>query len=126
MAPRYQILSEGVRDLDLGVDVPPDPSNEAWQKYRQWLKAGNTPLPASVPAAAPPKPEEVAALAQLAEDEDTRRTAKANALVRFLVTHTPAQIDAKVRADVTTLAAARDMLAHLAVGLGALARSQLR
>lgn len=63
---RYQLLQKGVRDLDLGADVPPDQSSAAWQEYRQWLKAGNTPLPIAVPVPVPPTADEVRAMITLA------------------------------------------------------------
>lgn len=43
---RYQLLSEGVRDLTTGKDIKPDRSSKAWREYQEWLTAGNTPLPA--------------------------------------------------------------------------------
>ncbi len=45
MTIRYQILKEGVRDLQTRTDVPPDRSSAAWTEYQNWLTAGNTPLP---------------------------------------------------------------------------------
>ena len=61
-----------------------------------------------------------------AEDEQARLQAMGNPMIRFLVTHTPAEIAARVNADVTTLAAARSLLVHLSIAVSALARRELR
>ena len=41
--------------------VPAAPDNADWQKYQQWLAAGNTPLPADVP----PEPQPIPAPQQI-------------------------------------------------------------
>ena len=51
---------------------------------------------------------------------------KANAVINYLVTHTPAECAAKVQTDVTNLATAKDMLAHFAQALCVLAKDRLR
>lgn len=127
MSTRYQVLrAGGVRDLDLAVDVPFDPSSAAWNEYRAWTKLGNVPLDPDPEVIPPPTAEEAAALARLLDDQTATDTAKLNPIIQYLVTHTPAECAAKVQADVTSLATAKTMLAHFAVALCVLARGKLR
>jgi len=49
----YKLLSEGVKRLEDGAFIPPDPRNRDWREYQEWLKAGNTPTPAD------PEPPEI-------------------------------------------------------------------
>lgn len=123
----YKLLrSGGVRDMVRGVDVMPDASSADWQAYRAWLRSGGVLEEADPEPMHTPTPAEVAAQAQLDDDRAAHDAAKLNTIIQFLATHTPAQITAKVQADVVSLASARDMLAHLAVAVGVMARRQLR
>ena len=63
---------------------------------------------------------------QAVEDEAAVTVVKANAVINYLVTHTPAECAAKVQTDVTNLATAKDMLAHFAQALCVLAKDRLR
>lgn len=78
------------------------------------------------PPPPPPTPEQVAMLAQVADDENARTLAKQNAVIQYLATHTPLECAAKVQSDVTNLATAKDMLANFAMALCVLARDRLR
>ena len=69
---------------------------------------------------------EQAAAAQAVADQSAKAEAKADATIKYLVTHTPAQIAAKVDADITNLAAAKAYIAKLAVAVSVLAREELR
>lgn len=76
-------------------------------------------------------PAEIAAGNKLEHDQqlaDTvlRDTAKADVLIKYLLTHSAAEIQTKVQADITTLATAKTMIARLAVAVGVLARRELR
>ena len=55
--------------------VPADADNADWQKYQQWLAAGNTPLPADVP----PEPQPIPAPQQI-----TRAQGKAALIMQGL------------------------------------------
>lgn len=46
----------GITRIADGAFIPPDPGNIDWVDYQNWLKAGNTPLPA------PPLPPDPAPL----------------------------------------------------------------
>lgn len=59
-------------------------------------------------------------------DDALRDTAKADALIIYLLTHSAAEIEKKVNKDVTTLVTAKTMLAKLALAVGVLARRELR
>ena len=88
---------------------------------------------------APPKTaEQLAAEAQAAKDAAEKAQAKADATIQYLVKHTPAEIDAKVRqlvgaANVTNLATAQasisaieDLLVRMAIAVSVTAGRQLR
>lgn len=62
----------------------------------------------------------------LAADNEVKNTAKADAVINYLVTHTPAEIVAYVNSNVANLAEARNLLGKLAVAISAIARNQLR
>ena len=72
-----------------------------------------------------PTPEETAAAAKAAEAQQNKQAAKADAVVAFLATKSPAEVYAKVQTDVTDLASARVMLGKLAIAVSVLARDQL-
>jgi hypothetical protein len=73
-----------------------------------------------------PTPEEQAAADLVASDAAARQAAKADALVTFLIEKTPAEVAARVQADITDLASARTVIAKLAVALSVLAKQGLR
>jgi hypothetical protein len=78
------------------------------------------------PAAPAPTPEEIALAAQIAADNNAALSAKANAVIQYLTTHTPAECDAYVQANVTTLAQAKTMLGNFAIALCVLTKITLR
>ena len=66
--------------------------------------------------------------AAVLKDEDDAlaiETARADATIKYLMTHTDAQIEAKINADVTNIASIKPILSRLAVAVGALARRGL-
>lgn len=70
--------------------------------------------------------QKLAAQQQAAEDAAIRTTAKLDPTVQYLLTHTAAEIEAKVKADITNVATAEVVIAKLAVAVGVLARRELR
>ena len=68
----------------------------------------------------------VAQAATAADDADAARVAKADAVIKYLVTHTPAEIESYVQANVTDLASARTLLGKLAVALSIVIKRELR
>lgn len=91
-----------------GASIPPDPTNVDYQAFLVWQAAGNVPTPYVAP---PPT-----------QDQLDVAAAKAYAKLTALKTMTPAQIQAWVTANVTTLAAAQDAIATLAIAVAILAR----
>ena len=89
-------------------------------EYLDWVSAGNTTAPYV------PSPEQVVADALYAADIAAVEAAKAEQVVRYLATYTPAECEAYVQANVTTLAQAKDMLAKFAMALSVLTRKELR
>ena len=67
-----------------------------------------------------------AAAATTEADADAARVAKADNTIKYLVTHTPAEIEAYVQANVTDLASARTLLGKLAVALSIVIKRELR
>lgn len=70
--------------------------------------------------------QKLAAQQQAVADDAIRSTAKLDATIKYLLTHTAAEIEAKVQADVNNLAAAKVFIGKLAVAVGVLARRELR
>jgi hypothetical protein len=64
--------------------------------------------------------------AQEAGDETSKQSAKADSVIQYLVSHTPAEIAGYVQSNVTDLASAKNVLAKLAVAVSVLARKELR
>lgn len=73
-----------------------------------------------------PSPEELAKQAQAAQDAQDKADAKADAQLKALLDMTPAQIDAWMASNVTTIAQARVVLARLAKAVAVIARRELR
>jgi hypothetical protein len=61
-----------------------------------------------------------------ASDDAAKQASKAEAVIQYLVTHTPAECDAYVHANVTNLATAVNLLGKMAMALSVLARAELR
>jgi len=55
-----------------------------------------------------------------------QQQARADAVINYLVTHTPAEINNYIQANVTDLASAKKVLAKLAVAVSVIARNELR
>jgi hypothetical protein len=85
-----------------------------------WYVSGNT------WSADPITPEDIADKARRDQDAADLAATRADALITALVTRTPAQIDAYMDANVTSLATARDVLKLLAKCVAIVARAQLR
>jgi NAD(P)-dependent dehydrogenase (short-subunit alcohol dehydrogenase family) len=62
----------------------------------------------------------------LAADNSAKEYAKADAVIQYLVNHTPAECADYVQANVTDLASAKQFLKKVAMALSVLARSELR
>ena len=65
-------------------------------------------------------------VARQAADAEAKTTVKGDAVIQYLVTRTPAEINTYVQTNVTSLATAKDLLAKLAVAVSVLARRDLR
>lgn len=115
----YQLTKGGIiiRLADQ-ASIPMVADNSDYKAYLAWVAAGNTALPAT--------PDDTAAVALAQADVDALAAAKANAVIRYLVTHTPAEINSKIQGDVTNLATAKDYLANLAIAVSVLGRQILR
>jgi len=72
-----------------------------------------------------PTPEQLAEKAAAAEALANKQSAKADAFVNFLATKSPAEVAARVQADVTDLASAKVVLTKLAIAVSVMARNQL-
>lgn len=104
---KYGIFNAIIRIAD-NVTIPRDPDNTSYQEFLEWERNGNTPEP-YVP---PP-------LTQYQQNDlDAKNYAKLKALMNM----TPAQVQAWVQANVTTLAQAQDAIATLAIAISRLAR----
>ena len=83
-------------------------------------------------------PEQIAKESQIIADSDSLAQAKGDAMIQYLVNHTPAEIDAKVRqlvnvSGVTNLATAtaslkavEDLLVRIGIALSVAAKDRLR
>ena len=69
--------------------------------------------------------DQAAIAAAAADSQANRQTAKADAFVAFLATKSPAEVAARVQADVTDLASAKVVLTKLAIAVSVLARNAL-
>jgi hypothetical protein len=122
MAARYSLRRYGVHDSVLGRVITR--TDAEWSDYRVWLR-DNTPDPEPAVAPADPTPAELAAQAELAEQAAIKASLRSDAAVRALASRSPAQVDAWIDANVTTLAEARSVLKILARILALLARQTL-
>ena len=109
MAYKLRTNLTGVIRLADAASIPEDARNADWQTFLVWLAAGNTAQPADPPP--PPSQDELDAAA-----------AKAYAKLQALMGMTPAQVQAWVTASITTLPAAQDAIATLAIAVSVLAR----
>jgi hypothetical protein len=69
---------------------------------------------------------ETAEIAKNLADQAALTNAKANAVIQYLVSHTPAECSAKVATDVNNLATAVTMMQNFAIALSILAKDKLR
>jgi hypothetical protein len=120
---RYETREKGVYDRDTDRIVLRRDS--AWSEYLDWMRAGNTPDPMPTVILPPLPPEEVAARAELAARAVMRNDLRVDATIQFLRTHTPAEAEAWVQANVTDLATAKTVLSKLAMIVAYLARERL-
>lgn len=105
----YKLISVGVLRIADGAFIPPDNKNSDWQVYQKWLSDGNTPLPKD------PDPLPT-------QDEIDATAAKSYGKLAALKGMTPAQVQAWVDANVSTLADVKDALKTLAIAASILAR----
>jgi hypothetical protein len=120
---RYELRALGVWDNVLGQRIVR--SDPEWGAYRQWLLAGNAPDPMPSPVVVPPTPAELDALAEITARETMRTVLKADTVVQYLRTHTPAECATYVNSNVTDLASAKTVLSKLAMICAYLARERL-
>lgn len=73
-----------------------------------------------------PTPEQVAQQAQALADKQQADAVKADNVIQYLVTHTPAECAAYVGSNVTNLATAVTMLQKFAIALCVLSKDKLR
>lgn len=80
----YQLINDritkqprnGVRRVVDGAWIPNDPRNTDWQRYQEWLAAGNTPLvPPPVPPIEPVPRPDINEIARNLRDLEDRLTA---------------------------------------------------
>lgn len=83
----------------------------------QWVPHVVTPAEAAAKAALD---------AQQLDDAQARASAKTEAVIQYLVTHTPAECDAYVHANVTNLATAVNLLGKMAMALCVLSKREFR
>lgn len=120
---RYELRAVGVWDNVLGQRiVRTDPE---WGAYRDWIQAGNTPDPMPAPVVVPPTQAVIDALAELEARETMRNALRADSVVQYLRTHTPAECATYVNSNVTDLASAKNVLSKLAMICAYLARERL-
>lgn len=124
MAARYELRPVGVWDNVLGRRITRSDGVE-WAAYRAWMLDGNFPDPQPAPPVIPPTQAELDAQADLAARETMRNALRADSVVQYLRTHTPAECAAYVNSNVTDLASAKNVLAKLAMICAYLARERL-
>lgn len=105
----YKLTNYGVLRVPDGANIPPDSKNRDWVEYQKWISDGNTPLPKD------PDPLPT-------QDEIDATTAKQYGKLAALKGMTPAQVQAWVDANISTLADVKDALKTLAIAASILAR----
>jgi hypothetical protein len=120
---RYHLLPAGrVFDENTGRSFEPF-DQAAWAEYQAWLAGGGVPDP--LPPVPPLPPAEQAARDELAARQAMRTALRNDGTIQFLRTHTPAECEAWVQANVTDLATAKNVLGKLAMVVAYLARERL-
>ena len=104
----YQLMPGGVLRFSDGAFIPSNPLNADWIAFLGWLAEGNTALPYVQPV--------------VSQDDIDAAVINTYTKLIALKTMTPAEVIAWVQANVTTLAAAQDAIATLAIAVGFLAR----
>jgi len=100
-----------------GLAVPVSGGDPAWQAYRAWVDAGNTPAPYAPPA------EDVAAMQAEQSRKDDAAALKADAKFQDLISKTPAQARNWVDKNFPTLTEPeRKDLATIVIAIGVLGR----
>jgi hypothetical protein len=113
----YRVALHGVIDLTSGDPV--QPGSVRWAIYEAWLAAGGVPEPRIIPQA------EIDAAAELEARATMRDVLRADNVVAYLRTHTPAECAAYVNANVSDLASAKAVLSKIAMVVAYLARERL-
>lgn len=121
---RYELRAVGVYDNVAGRAITRSDYHE-WAAYRAWLLLGNEPDPMPPPVVIPPTQAELDAQAELAAREKMRNALRADSVVHYLRTHTPAECAAYVNSNVTDLASAKNVLSKLAMICAYLARERM-
>lgn len=122
IAERYSVADE----IKL-LRTAPSAEFDAYNTYAEACRAaGRDAIAALGTVTAAETAAEAARAAQAQADAAATAAAKANNVVIYLVSHTPAECAAYVQANVTNLAQAKDMLANFAMALSVLARRSLR
>ena len=121
-APEYQVVYPvGVRHLPTGRVIKPDWPE--WAAYQSYLSTGGDLAPADPD---PPLSEsEALARLELSERFNLLRELRGDPALQALRARTPAQVDAWIDANVTTLAQAREVLKTLARIVALIARERL-
>jgi hypothetical protein len=105
----YKLVTIGVMRIADGAFIHPDNRNSDWRIYQKWVADGNTPLPKD------PDPLPT-------QDEIDATTAKQYGKLVALKGMTPAQVQAWVDANISTLADVKNALKTLAIAASILAR----
>ena len=105
----YKIGKFGVVRIIDSALIPPDIKNSDWVDYLKWVSDGNIPLPKD------PDPLPT-------QDEIDATAAKQYGKLAALKGMTPAQVQAWVDANISTLADVKDALKTLAIAASILAR----
>ena len=122
MPARYSLRPVGVFDAVLGRVITR--TDAEWSDYRQWLRA-NAPDPMPVVPPPPPTQAELDARAEIEAIRQLRDVLRNDSGIRALATRSPAQVEAWIEGNVTTLAQAREVLKTLAKVTSWIIRSQI-
>ena len=124
MAARYELRPVGVWDNVLGRRITRSDGVE-WAAYRAWMLDGNFPDPQPAPPVIPPTQAELDAQAELAARETMRNALRADSVVQYLRTHTPAEAATYASNAITDLASAKVVIGKLTMVVAYLARERL-